>query len=197
MAWPSDSQAALPRVRGEHPGGVAEGVRLGQLVVQRYPHIVQRDIGLPDGALAELAGDQFGGVAVGIAAVGVLLDDDGLHLAVVGVAGPDDDDVGDAGVADPALGSVEHPGVAVAVHGGLQRHGVGAVVGLGEREGADLVQRGHRRQPALLLFLAAQQVDRAHGQSGLHAHEGGDAAVAAGQLQGHHAQFERGQPGQP
>jgi hypothetical protein len=69
------------------------------------------------------------------------------------------------------------------------------MVGLGEREGADLVQGGHGRKPALLLLRAAQEIDRAHRQPGLHAHEGGDAAVAAGQLQGHHAELEGRQPG--
>ena len=46
---------------------------------------------------------------------------------------------------------------AVAARGGLQADGVGAVVGFGERERADRVERGHAGQPALLLLLAAEQ----------------------------------------
>jgi hypothetical protein len=127
----------------EHTGGVAEGIGLGQLVVQRHPHIAKRDVGLPHGPFTDLASDQFSLVSVRVGAVGVLLDDNGLHLPVVGVASPDDDDVGDARVADPAFRAVEYPGVAVAADGGLQRDGVGAMVGFSECEGTDLVQRGH------------------------------------------------------
>ena len=80
--------------------------------------------------------------------------------------------------------AVEHPGVAVAPCGGLQRDRVGAVVGLGEGECADLVQPRHAREPALLLVLGAAVGDRAHGESGLDADEGADAAVSAGELHG-------------
>ena len=39
----------------------------------------------------------------------------------------------------------------------LERDGVRAVLGLGQREGADLVEPRHRRQPALLLLLGPEQ----------------------------------------
>ena len=83
--------------------------------------------------------------------------------------------------------------VTVPAGGGFQPDGVRAVTGFGQRERADLLQSGHRRQPALLLLLRAEHVDRPHGQTVLHAEEGVDAAVAAGQLQGHHACRQPGQ----
>jgi hypothetical protein len=46
----------------------------------------------------------------------------------------------------------------------------------GERKGADPVEPGHRRQPALLLLLGAELEDGPHGQSGLTGH----ALVAQG-----------------
>jgi hypothetical protein len=43
--------------------------------------------------------------------------------------------------------------------------------------------------------VGAEQVDRTHGQAGLHADERVDAAVAAGQFQRDHAPGEPGQSG--
>ena len=49
----------------------------------------------------------------------------------------------------------------------------------------------HRRQPALLLLLGAEQRDRLHRQPGLHAEERAEAAVAAVQLHVDEAAGER------
>jgi len=57
--------------------------------------------------------------------------------------------------------------------------GVGAVRGFGEGERADRVQAGEGGQPALLLLRRAEQVDRLHRESRLHAEERAEAAVAA------------------
>ena len=84
--------------------------------------------------------------------------------------------------------AVEHPRVTVSARGCLQRHRVRAVVGLGQREGTDLLQARHRRQPVPLLLLGPAVGDRAHGQPRLHPDEGADAAVAAVEL-------HRDQPG--
>jgi hypothetical protein len=65
------------------------------------------------------------------------------------------------------------------------------VVGLGERECAQRLQPGHGRQPAPLLLLGAQHGDRAHREPGLHAHERGQAAVAARELHGDQARGQR------
>src|SRR5690349_13200217 len=100
---------------GEHPGGVGEGVRLGQPVVVGDPDALERDLGLPDRPQRGFALD-----ATGLVAGCPLLDEEPLHPAVGGVAGPHDDDVGDGALADPLLVAVEDPGVAVATSGGLQ-----------------------------------------------------------------------------
>ena len=47
-----------------------------------------------------------------------------------------------------------------------------------------LSSRAMRREPELLLVLGAAVGDRAHGESGVDADEGADAAVAAGELHG-------------
>src|SRR5260370_13556000 len=146
------------------------------------------------GRLADLAGEQLGVGAPGLGAGGVLLHDDRLDLVVCDVAGPDDHDVGEARVADPALGSVEDPAAAVAAGAGLEPDRVRSVPGFGERERADQPQGGHLREPALLLFLVAQQRDRAHREPGLHADERVDGAVAAGPFEGDHACAETAPP---
>ena len=166
----------------------------------RHPDVVQRDVRLPDRALTDLSGDQLGRVALGVAGqrlepVVVLLDDEALDLAVGDVAGPDDDQVGDVAVADPPLAPVEQPVVAVPPGRGRKAHGVRAVIRLGQGERPDLVQPGHRGQPALLLLLGAEHVDRAHRETVLHTEEGVHAAVPTGQLERHHAGRQPGQPG--
>ena len=130
-------------------------------------------------------------IVVGREAVPVALDQEALDLAVLVRAGPHDDDVGDRPVADPALGAVEHPVVAVAPRARLQRDRVRAVLGLGQREGADLLEPRHGGQPALLLLLRPEHVDRLHRQPRLHAEERAEAAVAAVQLHVDQAARER------
>jgi hypothetical protein len=116
----------------------------------------------------------------------VPLDQEAADLALL-VARPHDHDVGDRGVADPALLAAEHVAVAVAPRLGLEQHGVGAVVGLGQRERADRRQVGHRRQPALLLLLGAEHLDRLHRQVRVNAEERAHAAVGARPLHAHEA----------
>jgi hypothetical protein len=110
-------------------------------------------------------------------------------------ARPHDDHVGDRAVADPALGAVEHPAVAVAAGTGLERDRVRAVVGLGQGERADGVEPCHRGQPALLLRLGSEQVDRLHREARLHPEECPQAAVAAVQLNVDEAARERAHAG--
>ena len=76
-------------------------------------------------------------------------------------------------------------------HTRLEVHGVGAVVGLGQRERADRVQVGHRRQPALLLLVGAEHRDRLHGEVRVHAVERAHAAVRARPLHAHEARGGR------
>jgi hypothetical protein len=118
-------------------------------------------------------------------------DEEALDLPVLVRACPDDDDVGDGAVADPALCPVEHPTPGLAASGRLERDRVGAVGGLGERESSDRVEAGHGGQPALLLLLAAEQVDRLHREPRLDAEERAEAAVAAVKLHVDEAARER------
>ena len=69
------------------------------------------------------------------------------------------------------------------------------MVRLGERERADRLEPRHDRQPALLLLLGAEQVDRLHRQPGLHGQERPEAAVAAVQLHVDQAARERAHAG--
>ncbi len=93
-----------------------------------------------------------------------------------------DDHVRDRPVADPALGPIEHVFVAAPPRRGLEADRVRSVLGFGERERADLLEVRHGWQPALLLLVGAEHCDRLHGESGLDAEEGAEAAVTAVQL---------------
>ena len=166
---------------GQHAGDVAERAAARQPALGRDAHAVQRDLGLPHRAQRGLAGDDLG-----VEARRALLDEVAADLAVL-AARPDDRDVGERRVADPLLGAVEDELVAVAAGARLQRDGVGAMVGLGQAEGADRLQRRHARQPALALLLGAEQVDGLHGEVRVHAEEGPDAAVGPRPLHAHEA----------
>ena len=72
--------------------------------------------------------------------------------------------------------------------------------GLGEREGSDRLEPRHRRQPARLVLLGAEQhAYRLHRQSRLHAEEVPKLAVATAgdSLDVDQAAGERAYPGQP
>jgi hypothetical protein len=56
------------------------------------------------------------------------------------------------------------------------------VVRFGQREGTKALHPSHRRQPPLLLLLAAERRDRAHRKPGLHSQQNPEAAVAAAEL---------------
>ena len=105
-----------------------------------------------------------------------------LDLMIPGVPRPGHHDVGHRPVADPPLGAVDHVLVSLAPRRGLQRNRIRPVVGLGQSERTQALHPRHRRQPALLLLLAAQHRDRAHRQSGLDAQEHAEAAIAPAQL---------------
>ena len=154
------------------------------------------DIGLPDAAVAGFAGDDRGVVAGGVfvRVVGAVVDDEGPDVAVL-IASPHDDDVGDGAQADPPFGADEDPVLAIAVRAGGEPDDVGAVIGLGQRESAELGAGGEVGQPALLLLVVAEQPDRGHRQAAVHGVEGAEASVAAGQLEGGQALGERAHAG--
>jgi hypothetical protein len=157
-------------------------VSLNEPVVGRHPHLVQGDVGLPYRAQRHLSLDDLRPVARRS-----FLHDERVDLAVVGVAGPDDDQVGDGAQADPPFAAVQHPAVAVRAGRGFQGDRVRAVLRFGQREGPQLVHPGQVRQPARLLLRRAAHRDRQHGQACVHAEEHAEAAVAA-------VQFHRDQP---
>ncbi len=161
---------------GEDTGGVLEAVRAGQAVRRRHLDVLERDLSLPDRAQRALALDHLG-----LVSGSSLLDQEPVDLAVL-AAGPDHDDVGDAAGPDPPLGTVQHVGVADAPRARLEPDGIGAVIRLGERERAQLLETGHPRQPAVLLLLGAEHRDRLHRQPGLDPEERPKAAVAAVEL---------------
>jgi hypothetical protein len=167
-----------PGARGargdQDAAGVLERVGSREPARLRDAHVLKRDLGLPDRTRGALASDRLGVVARVVA-----VDEEAFDLPVGLVARPDHGDVGDRAVADPALGAIDDPPVTVAPGGGLQRNRVRAVVRLGQRERADLLQPGHPRQPALLLLVGPEHVDRLHGQAGLDAKERAEAPVAA------------------
>src|ERR687893_1420618 len=163
--------------RGQHLVGVLEGVGPLELVGRRNPHVLERYVGLPDGALAHLALYELGGVAGVVLAALVFLQHEALDLAVLDVSGPDDDDVGEGGVADPTLLTVEDPLVAFAPGRRLEHDGVRAVVGLCEAPGPDLLHPRHLGQPALLLLLAPADGYRSHREPRVDAEERVEAPV--------------------
>jgi hypothetical protein len=104
----------------EHAGHVAEVVAPFQPAAGRKAHLLDHDVGLENGALAHLAGDDSGGVPRGVPAVVVLFNDEDVDVSVLRVPGKQDDDIGHMPVADPALVAVDDPMVPVAAGLGLQ-----------------------------------------------------------------------------
>ena len=160
-----------------------------QAVGLGHDDVVEHDVGVLHAAQRLLALDLGGGEARG-----GLPHDEALHLVVGGVARPDHDDVGEDGVADPALRAVQHPLVAAAacavVDGASRGRGleslrrVGAVAGLGEAEGADDLAAAHALHPLLALLGGAADADGVHGQTAVHADEGGRRRIDPRDLEG-------------
>src|ERR671920_1059630 len=67
----------------------------------------------------------------------------------------------------------------------LQPDRVGAMRGLGEAEGPQLLHPRHRREPLLFLLLATQHLDGAHRKPRVDPEEGIEAAVTPCLLYGH------------
>src|SRR5262249_60834223 len=131
-------------------GSIFEGVRARQVIPGWNASAIQLDVGLPDRANAALALNDPR-LEPGSAA----LDEEALDLAILRVPSPYHDDIGDAPVADPPLSAIDYVLIPLAARRRLERNRVGPVVGLGQRERAQALHPRHRRQPALLLLLAA------------------------------------------
>ena len=169
---------------GEDLVGVLEGVGAFEAVLVGDVHVFEVYVRLPDGAFAHLAFYELGGVAGVVRAVLVFFEDEGFDLAVLYVAGPDDDEVGEGGVADPTLLPVQDPTVPVAAGRGLEHHGVRAVVGLRQAPGPDLLHPRHLRQPAPLLLLGTADGHGPHREPGMDPEERVQAPVTPRHLYG-------------
>ena len=98
-------------------------------------------------------------------------------------AGHHGEDVRDAAVGDVVLGAVQDVRGAVLGRrrGGLDVAGVGAGFGFGEREGAELRAVEEPRQPLRLLFLRAEEHERANADRVVRVDEHRDAGVVPAQ----------------
>ena len=90
-------------------------------------------------------------------------------------------DVG-AGVRDEDLGAVDDPAAVVAGRRRARRAGVGARLGLGEAERGEPLAAGERGDPALLLLVGAEQVDRHRAERGVRGERDRDRRVDAREL---------------
>ncbi len=108
-------------------------------------------------------------------------EDEAVDPALV-VLGPHDHEVGDGRVRDPRLGARKTPAAVDPACPRAHAAGVRSVVGLGEAEAAELVGPRHGRQVAFALRLAAEEVDRHHGERRLHAERGPEGGVDALEL---------------
>ena len=89
---------------------------------------------------------------------------------------------GVAAVRDPLLDAGDRPAVAVRVGPRAQRARVGAGLGLGQREGADLLAARERGHEALALLLGAEREDRQRAGARVHCDRDSDAGVRAREL---------------
>ena len=166
MAWPVHSQATPPRVSAEHPGGVGERVGVAPACSRAGTRTSLSAISACHTARLPI----LPVITVDGSNPGVPFSHQVAADVPVVAARPDDGHVGERRVADPPLGAVEH--VLVAVAAGASSPARPSLTRGRARSG-----RRRRSSPACaiggsqraLLLLAAEQVDRAHRQPGVHA----------------------------
>ena len=108
------------------------------------------------------------------------------------------DEVGEGGVADPLLLPVQHPLVAVAAGVVVSPPAIPEPVSGSVRPNAPISSiRAIAGSQRSLLLVRAAQVDRAHRQAAVHAHEGLHRRVDPGHLHRDHAVEQAPRPGQP
>ena len=151
---------------------IAKCVGVGQSVLERHAHILERNLRVLDDAERGFARNELR-VEAGHPA----FDDVATDVAIVATR-PDDDVIGERRVANPTLVAIQHVGVAVTPRARFEHAHVGTVVWLGESECADLLQSRHRWEEALLLFFGTQQGNRHHGQGRLHTHKRRQTQIA-------------------
>src|SRR5215204_2746814 len=152
---------------GEDFVRIFEGVGTPQTILVGHAHILQIDVGLPDGPFAHLACYELGGVAGVMITVFVFFEDEGFDLSVFHVAGPDDDEVGEGGVADPTFLAVYDPLVAVTPRRGFQHYRVRPMIWLRQAPRPDLLHPRHLGKPPLLLLLGTADGHGPHGKPGM------------------------------
>ena len=176
------------RASGRHPGhsvarhlqdlrGVAERVAALEAVRLRHAAVLQGDVAVLDNLERDLVLNLLDAKAWRR----LVLDDEALDLVIGEIPRPDDRNVAPRSVADPPLLAIEDPGIALAFRRGQQAAGrAGTNQRLGQAEAADLLEARHRRQPLLLLLLRSVDIDGAHRQADVHAHERRERRVDAG-----------------
>ena len=182
-------RAGDPR-RDEHAGGVLEALGARQPRRLGHAHAVEADVGLPDRPRRALALHRHG---LEPRAVG--LDEKALDLAVLSERAH----TTTTSAIEPlpiqrfAPSSTQSsPSRRARVSSATESDPWSGSV----RANAPIAsQPRHRGQPARLLLLGAEHVDRLHRQPGLHAEERAEAAVAAVQLHVHEAARERAHAG--
>ena len=88
-------------------------------------------------------------------------------------------------VRDPLLRAGDRPAVAVCVGARWQRAGIGARLGLGQREGADLLAARERRHETLALLLVAEREDRKGAGARVHGDRHADTGIRTRELLEH------------
>ena len=129
----------------------------------------------------------------GLEALAVGLDDERRAAVVLAVGLREDDvEVGDAGVRDPVLLAVDDPLVAGVASNGAraQRGRIGSGLRLGQRERRAPLAAGAAREEALLLLVAAEELDRQRAELLDHEDERRGRA-RLGDLLDRHLQHER------
>ncbi len=175
-----------PQRVDEALAGLADQVRGGNAAV------LERQLGGVGGAHAELVL-----LAPGAEALRAALDHDrGDALLAGGAIGHRQHHrgVGDAAVRDEVLGAVQHEVVAVPHGGRAHPAGVGPRARLGEPPAAHLLAAGERRQPALLLLRAAEEMDVRRAQAVVRGERQRDPGVDARELLHHDRPVERREP---
>src|SRR5438874_8034189 len=193
------------RASRRHPGngvarhlqnfrGVAERVAALETIFFRHAAIFQGDMAV----LHDLERDFVLNLVDAEAGCRLVLDDETFNLLVSNVARPDDRDVAPRRVADPALLAVKNPSIAVALGGGQKStRRAGTDKRLRQTQAADLIETRHWWEPLLLLLFRSIYIDRAHRQSVVHTHEGGERWVNARDLHLNKAQQSEASAGTP
>src|SRR3989442_1576734 len=170
-----------------------EPARLREQGVLGDAHVLQHQLARVAGAQAELAFLVFGREPVGAGRNDEAADR--VHVVDLAGLGPHDGQLRGGAVGDPHLGPVQDPAILRLLRHGDHVGGIRSVVRLREPEAADHLARRHLREPAPLLLVRPEGVDRIHGQRALDRGERAHPRVAALELLHDEAVGDVVQPG--